>query len=232
MSNLCIGTGWCAQKEGHNNPQRSKLQNDPEWLERTWRPHIEAQITPAAWMLYHSRCDIQADTDQWYSQIGEQLLVAHTKACELPYRHDWAASALHGAVYSYTNGLDFLYIEQDCMVHNLPAVLEFARDKRMCYGYGPYSMYPGWAENSLMWVRNDTLQAFIMRAMVSGLMNTDGEKLMLEQVFHQFFKSLAVPWPFGYGRIRPIDFSQPVLYAQQLTENEIHCFQDALKRGW
>ena len=48
-------------------------------------------------------------------------------------------------------------------------------------------------------------------------------------VFHLAYSNMFTPWPFGYGRIRPIDFSQPVFYAQQLTDNEIRGFQDALK---
>lgn len=227
-SNLCIGTGWCAQKEGHNNSSRSKLQNSPEWMERHWRPHIEAQIMPDAWVLYESRCDIPPKMDLWGALIGEEHILALAKARDLPYRHDWVTSALLSASYAYSNNMDFLYIEQDCMVHNLPAVLEFARNHQMCYGYGKYSLYGGWAENSLVWVRNDGLAKFIFRLLSGNMKNIDGKKEKQEQVFHRYFENMAESWPFGFGRIRPIDFSQPVFYAQQLTDIEIDRFKDAL----
>jgi len=221
---LCIGTGWCAQNEGHNNPQRSKLQNSPEWLENYWRPHIEAQIEPSAWVLYHSDCDIVVSQREFNADYGEQFLASSVSARSLPYRHDWAASVLHGAIYAYCNRMDYLYIEQDCMVHNLPVVLGFARNHQMCYGYGKFSMYPGWAENSLMWVRNDALQAFICRMLTSQIKDCDGKERVIETVFHNYFCNMFTPWPFGYGRIRPIDFSQQAFYAQQLTDQEIAQF--------
>ncbi len=219
--NLCIGTGWCAQNEGHNNPQRSKLQNGPEWLEKYWLPHLDAQIKEFVPALYQSDCDIWADieiTNDWH------FAMSSVDARDLPYRHDWAASVLHGALYAYSNRMDYLYIEQDCMVHNLPAVLEFAKNHRVCYGYGDYSMYPGWAENSLMWVRNDALQPFICRMLTSDIKECDGKTRMIETVFHSYMCNMYTPWPFGYGRIRPIDFTQPVFYAQQLTDQEIAQF--------
>ena len=229
MSNLCIGTGWCALKEGHNNKERSKLQNSPDWLEDYWRPHIEAQIEPAAWVIYESRGDWPAKLDLFGGKRGEEHILSKLNARELPYRHDWVASTLEGAAYALFNNMDYLYIEQDCMVHNLPAVLEFAKDHLMCYGWGKYSLYPGWAENSLIWVRHDGLARYIFRLLSGDMRNCDGKDRILEVQFHRYFENMTTPWPFGFGRIRPIDFSQLVFYAQQLTDNEIHRFQGALK---
>jgi len=222
--NLCIGTGWCAHKEGHNNKERSKLQNYPAWLEGYWRRHIEAQIRPDALILYYSRCDIPADVLDWENNLGEEVILSKSRARELPYRHDWSASVLHGALYAYCNNMDYLYIEQDCMVHNIPAALEFAKNHPMCYGYGKYSMYPGWAENCLIFVRRDSLSKFIARMVSCGIKDLDGSGTLVEQLFHNKFCDMMEPWPFGYGRIRPIDFTQPVFYAQQLTDTEIAQF--------
>lgn len=46
----------------------------------------------------------------------------------------------------------------------------------------------------------------------------------VEMLFHNKFCDMFTPWPFGYGRIRPIDFTQPVFYAQQLTDDEVAQF--------
>jgi len=216
---LCIGTGWCAQREGHNNPLRSELQNSPWWLHKYWLLHIDAQIKEFTPVLYHSDCDIWADTH--HQDNNFEMFFSSIPARDLPYRHDWAASVLHGALYAYCNGMDYLYIEQDCLVHNLPAVLEFAQHHDMCYGYGKYSMYPGWAETSLVWVKHSSLDRFIARMVTSGIKDLDGKGTVTEQFFHAKFCDMMEPWPFGYGRIRPIDFTQPVFYAQQLTDQEI-----------
>jgi hypothetical protein len=219
---LCIGTGWCAQREGHNNPQRSKLQNSPRWMHRYWLRHIWAQINDFTPILYHSDCDIWIEGNNPDNDF--EVILSSVPARSLPYRHDWAASVLQGALYAYNNNMDYLYIEQDCLVHNLPAVLEFAKNHDICYGHGKYSMFPGWAENSLMWVKNASLPRFISRMVSSGIKDLPGGGTTIEMLFHNKFCDMFTPWPFGYGRIRPIGFTEPVFYAQQLTNQEIKEF--------
>ena len=228
MSGLCIATGWCAHNSGHNNPQRSKLQNSPQWLADYWMPHIVAQVTPDAWMFYVSNCEIMPR--DIYGLKSAEFVFAKTPAIELSYRHDWAASITMGAVYAYTNNMDYLYIEQDCLAHNIPAVVDYAKDHRVCYGYGEYSLYGGWAENSLTWCRWDALPDFIARMMASRIKECDGNAEKIETIFHRYFQDIAGFWPFGYGRKRPINFDDSVFYAQQLTDGEIRGFQNAIHR--
>ncbi|GEM_PF-2774697 len=223
---LCISTGWCAHKSGHNNASRSRLQNDELWMAQFWTPGVLKQVKPDRLVYYMSNCDISAK--ELYGVENAEFIYAARPAVELSYRHDWASSITMGAAYAYENGMDMLYIEQDCMVKNIPAVLEFAQDKPICFGYGEWSMYPGWAECSLVWVRHNFLPTFIYRLMDSGFALLDGNSQKPEQLWMDLFGLNCTVWPFGYGRKRPIDFTKPVFYAQQLTDSEIVSFQRAI----
>ncbi len=226
MKPVLIATGWCAWNRGHNNPQRSKLQNSPSWIHGYWLKSMEKQLIhkiEICTFIYHSECDIYLPDlpDNFYF---DNIILANTPAKELPYRHDWVASVVMGATYALFNKMDFLYIEQDCLVHGLDKVLKFAQGKDICYGYGRYSYAPGWAENSLLWVRNEYLELFIPEC--TRIRNTPDAMPKLEERFHDLFCADFTPWPFGYGRKRPIDFSQPVFYAQQLSDEEIKKFME------
>lgn len=219
---ICVATGWCAHNKGHDNKERSVLQNSSDWLSGVWRPHIAKQIEPDAWFFYMSKCDIAArgiEADEITNVVS-----AIVPAIEMQFRHDWAASVIMGAMFAFQNNLDLLYIEQDCMVKNIPAALDFARDKKLVYGFGEWSLYDGWAENSLMYISRSAIP-WVVGQMINSKVGACGKVgVMLEQVFHGAVKDHASFWPFGYGRKRPIDFEQPTLYAQQLTDAEIDNF--------
>ena len=223
---LCIGTGWCAQNTGHNNPARSKQQNSELWLASTWAPAIKTQIEPGRWFFYLSQCDISPV--EIYTLEKAEFVFANKPAIEMSYRHDWSSSITMGALYAFENDMDFLYIEQDCMVKNIPGVLEFAQDKPMCYGYGQYSYARGWAEASLVWIRNDFLPVFVARMVETNFNAIPDAEKKAEVYFHEMFGNTFTAWPFGYGRKRPIDWTQPTFYAQQLTDQEIREFQYAV----
>ena len=115
-----------------------------------------------------------------------------------------------------------VYIEQDCFVHGLEKALEFAKDKKICYGFGEYSYNPDWAETSFVFVHKDFLDDFMIRILSS---NADREtEFVTELLFHELFKDVFTPWPFGYGRKPVLDWNQEMFYKQQLTDKDIDKF--------
>ena len=120
--------------------------------------------------------------------------------------------------------MDMLYIEQTAWSRiSLPCWS--SRDADLLAMRGSY---PGWAECSLVWVRHNFLPTFIYRLMDSGFALLDGNGQKPEQLWMELFALNCTVWPFGYGRKRPIDFTKPVFYAQQLTDSEIVSFQRAI----
>ena len=229
MKKLLVGTGWCAHFEGHNNPRRSARQNEPSFFYDYWQRTIFKQIEHPIFSLYQSQCDnkIGGVIDSLFS-----LSFATTHAKELPYRHDWAASNITAAAYAYANDMDYLFVEQDCLVVGLDKVVDMAREKGgIWYGFGPNASYrPGWAENCLIYVDNALLLAFI-RAM-HAIKDTPDGKPFLEQRFHEELSRCEGHihfWPFGCGRLRPIPWEEEIFYAQHLTDEELDKFKERLQ---
>jgi hypothetical protein len=75
-----------------------------------------------------------------------------------------------------------------------------------------------------MYVKWEFLPTFLNRMMQSGMKDTGGVPLKHEQLFHRLFEHEYTNWPFGYDRKRPIDWMQPMFYAQQLSDEEIERF--------
>ena len=222
--NICIGTGWYADHKGHNNPQRSALQISPEWFSKYWVPNILKYINPMQFHFYLSNCEILPSGI--YGMERTQIVMGHVQAVKMAHSHDCHAAIMTGAMYAWCNNLDYLFIEQDCMVKGLDKILDFAKDKDLCYGFGEYSYLPGWAEYSLIYVDHADLIGFISNFIHSPIINMimpDWPEVEFQRLFGYDFTA----WPFGYGRKRPIDFNQPMCYAQQLTDNEIAKFMEA-----
>jgi hypothetical protein len=228
---LCIGTGWCvsADQAQYCNPNRSKLTFDERWLSQYWKPYIERYVTPEKYVIYISNSRVYPII-QW-DQDKDRIEVVHgfDPVETLDHRHDFFASVLLGAQYALLNAMDYVYIEQDCLVKGLDRALAWARDKRLCYGYGDKCCYSaGWAAQSFMWVRNDFLPEFIGRLNVDRCFDSaqqpGGEPVAVpEVIFHYIFKAVASFWPFGYDRKRPPGFSldEEMFFVQQCSDLEI-----------
>jgi len=195
---------------------------EPEWF-RTWTAYHEKQLDICKWIYYVSDCEVLpnvsnelTNTEVIYS-AGNHGLNVHS--------HDAHASMLVPATYAYCNEMNFIYIEQDCLVKGLDSAIKWASDKDLCYGYGKWSLSLGWAEQCFIWVRYEYIPMFVYLCMKSNIMNVDvHRKVIPEPMFHGLFKNIVTPWPFGVGRKRPIGFNDDIVYAQQLTDNELNEF--------
>jgi len=226
---LLVSTNWCAHADGSaNNPKTSKRMYDAGYLWNVWWRHVESQIEviegETSFFVYESRCSV---TTTWPSDpMYTEMLLCNQKRVETQHHaHDVYAGMTIAAQYALVNGMDWLYIEQDCLVYGLDKVLEFSKGKKICFGGGEYAWQPGWAEESLMYVSNEYLPTFIQKINACRLYETDQ---IPEPIVMQMFKDDVTLWPFGYGRKRPIDFDQDVFYAQQLSDEELDMFIEKL----
>lgn len=221
MNRICLASGWCAFKKSRGDTAGWPHQYDPGYLKNVWKPQIEKFIKPDEYFIYISDCDIYPDT------FNANVVYGHDYAGELCHRHDWYSSVMMGAQYAFCNSMDFVYIEQDCMVHGLDKALEWAQGEKMCYGFGPNaSLFPEWAEHSFVYIGLDYIPEMLYKINLPQIhTHIDTAGRVPETIWHRMFKDVATFWPFGYGRKRPIDFNQEVFYAQQLSEKEIAEFR-------
>ena len=221
MSEIVIATGWYSDGTPTNQQTSGKCYK-AGWIDQ-WFDFHRAQLSYITEnSIYVSDCKELIsvfDLDE-FDNISFGVMPNdkyHT-------RHDWWSSVLSGAMYAYNNDLHLVYIEQDCFVWGLDKAIKFAVEsgKPFYYGYGDVSYSPGWAENSFTFVNAKYLPEFISIVLKNGL--DKWTRPVLEIIFHEAFKEVFTPWPFGYGRKPVQDWTLPIFYKQQLTDSEIDKF--------
>ena len=233
-ANVCVTIGWYSDSNGGKRNAHTLAPQlfEPNYLNDTLIPRIQKQIDPRIILIHSSQCEIPPDPVPFGHNIevvhGYRKAKRNTTAGQPPYAiggaHDWGATMMTGAQYAYCNDLDFIFYEQDCLVHNFTKVLEIAEGKSIVYGYGKNSSYgDGWAEPSLTFVSNEFLPEFINR-LNKGKWHqwTEGFARFKhpEIQFHNTFADVAEYWPFGYGMKRPINFKDEVYFAQRFIEDD------------
>ncbi len=136
----------------------------------------------------------------------------------------WSAAVLALAMVAYCNETDMLYKEQDCLAFG-PWVEQMYKDigtKGMVFGRkmvnAPYMP----CAQSLFLIRHHFIPEFVRRYIELGPERTadnlpEHKFAKLEELWPQHYARLS----FGYDRERPINFDDPVWYAQKLTAPEL-----------
>ena len=233
MNNILVTTGWYSDTERwkqYENIDRSKLTFQPNWFRDYWLPQITHFIDPYFY-FYISECPVKPDWDLLPNEIIDQVqfVIATKPASKLDHRHGFHAAIMNGLQFALTEGMNFLFIEQDCFVHNLDRVVEWCQenvigDKWIAYGFGKYSLSQGWAEQSLIYVPNNRIA--LIQAILSGNRIHEGTGLPApEVIFHHLLKHYVIPFQFGYGR-HPVERwnKDEMFYRQQLTDSDIQNF--------
>lgn len=136
------------------------------------------------------------------------------------------------AMHAYTNDLDLVYVEQDCLVRGegwLELALEAMRGGKAIYGRGKGTPQP--MQQSLMIFRCEYLPTVIARVVQAWRRFQRGRPWdplayrrlgnSIEKRWHWAMRRDADYLPFGSGRVRPLDFTQLHLYAQHWSEEEL-----------
>jgi len=228
---VCVGTGWYSDNERRNktNPACAAEFFAPDYLWRVWLPHVTNSIEPGAIFVYESICELPLTNPPENIEVirGKRSNASRPYLRDEP--HDWGASIMMGAQYAYCNEMDFVYFEQDCLCYRLDKALEWARGKNLIYGFGPSASWqPGWAELSFIYVAYNFIPLFMKRLYNFKLhiWNNDFDRVKHPEIcIHKLFRDDAEYWPFGYGRVLPIDWNQEVFYAQQMQAGDLRRFK-------
>ena len=238
MDSILITTGWYSDSKRWKQYQgagRSKLTFESNWFSDYWIPQIEKFINPY-YLFYVSNCEIlpffemfEENADQWNNKYN--ILYATKRADKLEHRHGFHSAIMNGMQFALTEGLHFVFIEQDCFVHNLDKVIDWSLEntskndnKFLAYGFGQYSFQRGWAEQSLIFVPNNCIEFVIDELNKSRIHETKGLP-MPERIWQVLFERYAVFFPFGYGRYEVKNWNKDgMFYKQQLTDKDISNF--------
>ncbi len=221
----CLCTGWCAFNEKRSCNLGDGAVYKPDYFDKVFFPYHLKQVEFDSTFVYTSK----SDYDPYYYEHIPRNVSSIIYAKNLKHEFGWYASVMMGAQYSLVNKCDMIYVEQDCLVYGLREALDWAKGKKIVYGFGDVSWCPGWAEHSFFYVSNEYLGTFL--SILNGCRIHENEKILPEVSWHSLFKDVADFWPFGTGRKRPIPFdSDGPFYSQQLKTNEIREFQNKLER--
>jgi len=219
---LCIGTGWHSNGVGPRNSIAPEQMYRPDYIESVWKPYIERFVKPIKYVVYQSECVAPAEI------VSDDIqVIKSSRSGTMHHNNDYVASYMAGAMYAFINECHFVYIEQDCLVYGLDKAIEWALKKPIVYGYGQYSPVHGWPETSFTFINWKYLSEFMEHGTQDdwAFWTHEHDKPPFgEMRWRELYQCDAAFWPFGYGRSRPIDFTQDIFYAQHITENEMQRF--------
>jgi len=227
---VIVGTGWYADFQGHNNRKASTELYEPTFFQR-WFRNIDTYFEPDGVICYRSNCakpyvyleHYQASKKENYFSFLNSTTPNHL----LYHGHDGLAAIVAGVTFAYLNYAHFVYVEQDCMVHNIDRMIKehVANRIHLGYGYGPNASFQqGWSEYSLMFVHYEFMPFFLTQMNVKAPF--DQRDVLPELALHHIFKDYVTPFRNGHGRLRPLDLDQDWFYAQQLTGDELKLFEE------
>jgi hypothetical protein len=130
----------------------------------------------------------------------------------------WSMGFMHGMMQAYARGCDYIYKEEDCFAFGDWVKNIYAVNKNMVFG--EYD-HPLKVEQSLVLVKWDFIPDFLSAFL--GIRESD-KIIWPEKKFSMMLEKFPDEIgfiPFGYGRNRPIDFSQKTWYAQKLSAFEM-----------
>jgi hypothetical protein len=137
----------------------------------------------------------------------------------------WSANVITAAMLAYSDESDLIYKEQDCLAFGpwIEQMYADLGDGKMIFGRkmkGPPWMQCG---QSLILIKHDFIPAFVASYLSMG---RDGDihnlpERKFERLEEKFGKGIVKRLSFGYDRERPINFDDPVWYAQKFTAQEL-----------
>lgn len=224
MNSLTICTGWFS---AGGNPSNTKVTPEiylPNFLESFWAPHLFEQLRDkiSSILIYQSDCPIKITPFDHVKFVP----VSIEYSTRLPTQHhhnDAGATMLMGAVKALCDGTDLLYVEQDCMIINAKELVLWAQmsSAKIIYSTTPFKEDVSKGEFCLTFVQKDFLPAFIKFLIESRWFDWSESRGFPELVFEDIFKEYRVRWPFGVGRLRPIDWEANIFYFQQPSVEEL-----------
>jgi hypothetical protein len=209
MSSTLIGTGFYASEEDHDQEYRFF---QSVWVPNTGREKRLVVVTNSHY------CPLLPKEIRVYRNLG------HVDNSPFATTHKllgWSMSWIMPAMVAYSEGLDFIYKEQDCLVFGdwMQAI---------CHGdacFGRNSVMG--CEQSLFYIRHGFILDFVTAYMSLPQMDakcTPENKFMILKERFSGIEQFDMPC----GRERPLPLERKTWYAQRLTPVEL---DELRKRG-
>jgi hypothetical protein len=223
-----IGTGWWLDKSGEHSGSEvsgsSKLLRTKDTF-KMWLHFIRKYSNPKKIIVCDSDSPIKPDANLLKTNNIE--LVSSIKNFGHAFNTtDKLCGAdvaqLTGMMYALINDVDyFVYIEQDCFIRGGGIVERAVSNLRSNKSY-THGLQAGLkTEQSFMVFSKDMILDFIKEYLS---IENSSKEIIPEQKYEMIRLSNKfdfVELPFGYGRVRPIDFSAHHIYAQQWKDDEL-----------
>jgi len=221
MRKVAVTVGWYADSKGHNNTKVTSQVQTASFLKDTWMPHIRKQLAEhlGALVIYQSDCEITA----WIPPENDVVVIRGQRSPTQHHHNDSGATQMTGAMYAYCNEMDFMFIEQDCFVVGLLGAYNWARQNNVNIAFSttPHLQDLSRGEHCFTFVSYKYLPTYIDKLLATQWHSWDTGRGFPELKIEELFICDGKRWPFGYGRIRPINWNAPIFYFQQPTLEEL-----------
>jgi len=230
MRKVVIGTGWYADEKGHNNKNVALYVQNSTFFREMWIPHIRKQLKEqlGAIVIYQSDC-----TRKIFSTGDKDvILIQGLRAPDQHHHNDSGATQMSGAMYALCNEMDYVFVEQDCFILGFSGALSWARQNfvSVAFSMHNYSQDLSRGEHCFMYVSYEYLKTYITKLMNANWHKWDEGRGFPELHVVDMFGNDAARWPFGYGRKRPINWNDHILYLQQPTEDDLKHVEEQLSK--
>lgn len=241
-----IASGWwCSGKDEVLPHHRGDARIRSVDFHSIWYHLLDRFTSPSRILIVDSASPVPAPIRSDDKRIQLHRLAinpGHATSCSDRFC-GWTASVLCGLQDCLHSDNDyFVYIEQDVLLYG-EGIIEAAISKmRTPYMFGDAVGIPQPLQQSFFIVRRDGIAPFLSRLLN---MSESDKELSPERKFHfacqsHIFTKKAFRWlarrrkkydflPFGYGRKRPLDFSQSYFYFQHASAAEYSKFVEHLK---
>ncbi|MCB1060855.1 MAG: hypothetical protein KDB65_11535 [Calditrichaeota bacterium] len=241
MPSYIIHSGWwCDETRRHigaNYNESDDRVRTPGFFD-VWYECVKTFADPVQIFVADSASPLKPDlSNKQVEWVNLAKNFKHGMICEGKYG-GWTRSFSLGAMHAYLNDADYsVFLEQDCLIVGEGIIEDcIAKMGNAKIMYGATS--PVRIEQSFVVIRRDYILDFLHGFL--GMKQSDKD-LFTEVKFQRLQKRARAlravglpaagfePLPFGFGRNRPLDLSEPKFYAQQWSREELESLNKRVK---
>lgn len=247
-----IGSGWWCGEDSLNNTERVLYGDDEirgREFHKLWYESIVENTSPEKIIIIDSASPVLPDltVDTRLEFISLSMNAGHASK-HLGKYCGWTRAVLLGLQYANMCDADYyVYVEQDVLLHGKGIVEHCIKQMKGPYMYGGGEGTPHALQQSFFIIRKDGMEAFLKRyqslSYTDYAISPESRFAIASSSFWSLFPSklwtikagltsLVLKFlrgfeslPIGYGRTRPINFSDNYYYFQHgsITELNEHC---------
>jgi hypothetical protein len=244
-----ISTGWwCSDDDTRLAHHQGDARIRSVDFHHTWYRLVDRFTSPSRILIVDSASPVLPPVNSDDERIHVHSLAinaGHATNSQTQFC-GWSASVLCGLQDCLHSDNDyFVYIEQDVLLYGEGIVETAISQMKSPYMFGDAKGIPQPLQQSFFIIRRDGIAPFLSRLL--GIKESDRD-LSPERKFHyaclpHLFTNKPLRWlgrrwrsydylPFGFGRKRPLDFSQPHFYFQHSSAEEFREFTELLKQNY